>query len=85
ITSRVYGVSFISTLLVLSGFTYFMMQQNIISDSKRAKRMGIFTFNISTALTGADHVKAADITAKNVNDIKGVSVKSNPDYFGAAK
>lgn len=47
--------------------------------------MGIFTFNISTALTGADHVKAADITAKNVNDIKGVSVKSNPDYFGAAK
>ncbi len=41
-----------------------MMQQNIISDSKRAKRMGIFTFNISTALTGADHVKAADITAK---------------------
>ncbi|MBC8845002.1 LTA synthase family protein, partial [Escherichia coli] len=30
-------------------------------------------------------VKAADITAKNVNDIKGVSVKSNPDYFGAAK
>lgn len=85
LTSRVYGVSFISTLLVLSGFTYFMMQQNIISDSKRAKRMGIFTFNISTALTGADHVKAADITAKNVNDIKGVSVKSNPDYFGAAK
>ncbi|MBC1391753.1 LTA synthase family protein, partial [Listeria welshimeri] len=85
LTKRIYGVSFLSTLLVLSGFTYFMMQQNIISDSKRAKRMGIFTFNISTALAGADHVKAADITAKNVRDIKGVKLKEKPDYFGAAK
>ncbi|NEJ54549.1 sulfatase-like hydrolase/transferase, partial [Rhizobium leguminosarum] len=45
----------------------------------------IFTFNVSAAITGSDHVKAADITAQNVRDIKGVDRNENPDYFGTAK
>lgn len=47
--------------------------------------MGIFIFNISIVFIGVDYVKVVDIIVKNVNDIKGVLVKLNFDYFGVVK
>ncbi|WP_239255724.1 LTA synthase family protein [Listeria ilorinensis] len=85
ITRQRLGIILSVTVVVLGFFTYDMMSKNIISDSKRAEKMGFFTYNVSTALTGTAHVKAADITPANIRDIKGVKPKKNPKYFGDAK
>ncbi|WP_163652093.1 LTA synthase family protein [Listeria sp. PSOL-1] len=79
------GLSTTSLILLISLFTYDMMHKNIISDQKRAEKMGFFTYNVATALTGNAHVKAADVTADNIRNLKGVKLKKKPSYFGAAK
>lgn len=79
------GAIIISFLLIVSSFTFFTIKQDIISDSIRAKKMGLFTFNIATAVTGTADVKAAYITAKNIRDIKGEKLVKNPKNFGIAK
>ncbi|MBC1398404.1 LTA synthase family protein [Listeria fleischmannii] len=80
-----FGIAILSLVLLIGIFTYDMMSKNIISDTKRAERMGVFTFNLATAFTGTTNVRAADITADNIREIKGVTLKENPKYFGAAK
>lgn len=73
------------SVLLIGLFTYDMMNQNIISDTKRAEKMGVFTFNLATAFTGTAHVRAADLNAQNVQKLKGITPKKNPKYFGTAK
>ncbi|WP_088815530.1 MULTISPECIES: LTA synthase family protein [Listeria] len=85
IKRRTFGISLAVLLLLIGFFTYDMMNKNIISDTKRAEKMGVFTFNVATAFTGTTDVRAADITADNIRTIKGVEVKKNPDYYGIAK
>nr|WP_276106632.1 LTA synthase family protein [Listeria costaricensis] len=85
ITRQKLGIILSVTVVALGFFTYDMMSKNIISDAKRAEKMGFFTYNVSTALTGTAHVKAADITPANIRDIKGVKTKKHPKYFGDAK
>lgn len=79
------GLTVIAFFVIVSSFTFFTVKQDIISDSIRAKKMGLFTFNIATALAGTANVKAAYITAQNVRDIKGEKLPKHPKDFGVAK
>ncbi|EUJ28211.1 Lipoteichoic acid synthase-like yqgS [Listeria floridensis FSL S10-1187] len=80
-----FGILMTVSVVLIGLFTYDMMEKNIISDTKRAEKMGVFTFNLSTAFTGTAHVRAADINAQNVQNLKGVTPKKDPKYYGVAK
>ncbi len=90
-SKKTIGIASLCFIFIVSTFVYTLNKKDILSDKKKAEKMGIFSYNLSFPFNRIFPVNKAysmenkKITNEMIREIKKEKLVKNPEYEGVAK